>query len=203
MTIVHCKYASILVHGWTGAHELNSVNEIFNPDKVDEIYDLPLNIRSAAIRSDRDTNYGVVRIELLESLYEHIYMQRLRDPDENNWQHNIIPLTEVASLQPTSRNKLRAHLKNVRTGVETEVDFDVVIVATGYNRSIPQSLLQNTKDLLVKDSTGSECWNIGRDYKLQYGEGKVASNAGIWLQGCCESTHGVSNYPEFKSCPAY
>ena len=130
-------------------------------------------------------------------------MQRLRDPDENNWQHNIIPLTEVASLQPTSRNKLRAHLKNVRTGVETEVDFDVVIVATGYNRSIPQSLLQNTKDLLVKDSTGSECWNIGRDYKLQYGEGKVASNAGIWLQGCCESTHGVSNYPEFKSCPAY
>lgn len=201
--IAHCKYASILVQDWTGIHELYSVNEIFNPDQVDEIYSLPLNIRSAAIRSDRDTNYGVVRIELLESLYEQIYIQRLRDPDENNWQHNIIPLTEVASLRPTSRNKLRARLKSVRTGMETEVDFDAVIVATGYNRSVPQNLLKNTRDLLAKDPNGRECWNIGRDYKLQYEEGKVASNSGIWLQGCCESTHGVSNYPESKPRPAY
>lgn len=179
------------------------MNEIFNPHKVDEIYALPLNIRSAAIQRDRDTNYGVVRIELLESLYEHIYVQRLRDPDENNWQHKIIPLTEITSLQPTPQNKLRARLKSVRTGVETEVDFDAVIVATGYNRSIPRSLLKNTKDLLAKDTTGCECWNVGRDYKIQYGEGKVASNAGIWLQGCCESTHGVSSYPELKTCPIY
>lgn len=179
------------------------MNEIFNPDKVDKIYVLPLNIRLAAIQKDRNTNYGVVRIELLESLYEHMYTQRLRDPDENNWQHRIIPLTEIVGLQPTTRNKLRARLKGVRTGLETEEDFDAVIVATGYNHSVTRGLLENTRDLLPKDKTGRECWNVGRDYKLQYREGKVSANAGIWMQGCCEITHGVSSCPESKACSLY
>jgi len=174
-----------------------SVNEIFNPEKVDELYSLPPGVRTAAIRRDKDTNYGVVRIELLERLYEDLYSQRLRDPNEKNWVHNIVPLTDVASVQPnTSNGRLRVCMKNVRSGMEIKEDFDAIIVATGYIRNIHQTILASTRDLLKKDTTGCECWGVGRDYKLQYDTDKIADNAGIWLQGCCEVTHGVSSSPE-------
>ncbi|RPB21804.1 hypothetical protein L211DRAFT_840437 [Terfezia boudieri ATCC MYA-4762] len=170
------------------------VNEIFNPEKVDELYSLPSDDRTAAIRRDKDTNYGVVRIELLERLYEDLYSQRLRDPNEKNWVHNIVPLTDVASVQPNASNsKLRVCMKNIRSGMESKEDFDAIIVATGYIRDIYQTILASTRDLLKKDATGCECWSVGRDYKLQYDIDKVADNAGIWLQGCCEVTHGLSD----------
>lgn len=170
----------------------DSVNEIFNPEKVDELYALPADIRSAAIRRDKDTNYGVVRIELLERLYESLYAQRLRYPNEKDWRHKIIPLTDVAGvLSESQTGRMRIRMKNVRSGIEGEEDFDAVIVATGYVRNEHQKIL-NIKNLLKRDSAGQECWSVGRDYKLQHEEGSVAANAGIWLQGCNEITHGVS-----------
>lgn len=34
---------------------------------------------------------------------------------------------------------------------------------------------------------------VGRDYKILYDDRKVDEEAGIWLQGCNERTHGVSH----------
>lgn len=165
---------------------------------MDEFYSLSSDVRTAAIKRNKDTNYGVVRIELLEHLYEDLYSQRLRDPNEGSWAHNIVPLTGVASVQPNApNNRLRVRMKNIISGMETEEDFDAIVVATGYIRNLHQAILASTRDLLKKDATGCECWSVGRDYKLQYDTGKVADNAGIWLQGCCEVTHGVSSPPEF------
>ncbi|KAF8460396.1 L-lysine 6-monooxygenase (NADPH-requiring)-domain-containing protein [Kalaharituber pfeilii] len=168
------------------------VNEIFNPEKVDEIYALSPEVRAQSIRSDKATNYGVVRLELLERLYEHIYLQKLRDPNEENWPHNIIPLTEVVGVQ-NSGPRLKLRLRHVRSGVETLEQFNAVVVATGYIRNIHETILKNTKHMLKKDEAGCEFWSVGRDYKLQYEEGKIAANAGVWLQGCCEGTHGLSD----------
>lgn len=169
------------------------MNEIFNPEKVDELYSLPADVRSAVIRRDKDTNYGVVRLGLIERLYEHLYAQRLHDPNEKNWPHNIVPLTDIASVSSNSINdRLRVRMKNIRTGKEIEEDFDAIIVATGYVRNAYQTILKNTKSLLQKDASGTECWNVGRNYKVEYQQGKLAADAGIWLQGCCENTHGVS-----------
>lgn len=177
-----------------------SVNEIFNPEKVDELYSLPSDVRTVAISRDKDTNYGVVRIELLEHLYENLYSQRLRDPNEKNWAHKIVSLTDVTGVQPNAPNdRLRVHMKNVRSGIETIEDFDAIIVATGYIRNMHQTILASTRDLLKKDATGCECWSVGRDYQLQYDAGAIADNAGIWLQGCCEVTHGVSELSSLES----
>lgn len=174
-----------------------SVNEIFNPGKVDEMFSLSPYIRSQAIHRNKDTNYGVVRLELLERLYEHLYAQRLRDPNEDNWVHNIIPLTDITNVHRNgSTSKLTVTLQNVQTRVETIEEFDAIIVATGYVRNVHETILNNTKDLLKKDTAGRESWSVGRDYKLQYEKEKIAANAGVWLQGCCEVTHGVSCYPE-------
>jgi L-ornithine N5-oxygenase len=34
---------------------------------------------------------------------------------------------------------------------------------------------------------------VRRDYKVDFDEQKLDGNAGIWLQGCNEKTHGVSS----------
>ena len=65
------------------------MNGIYNQTEAD---------RAAAIALDRGTNYGVVRLELLEYLYEKVYMQRLRNPDEEQWRCRIIPNRAVISL---------------------------------------------------------------------------------------------------------
>lgn len=80
-------------------------------------------------------------------------------------------------------------LRNTRTG-ETEMTagFDAVIVATGYVRNFHETLLKPAKGVIKGDSC-----TVGRDYRIKFREGTVAEDSGVWLQGCCESSHGVSN----------
>src|ERR1700722_3998701 len=83
-----------------------SVNEIFDPDRVEGIYNQNAPDRAAAIALDRGTNYGVVRLELLEHLYEKLYMQRLRNPDETQWPAQILPNRAVLSASQSSDSKI-------------------------------------------------------------------------------------------------
>lgn len=36
-------------------------------------------------------------------------------------------------------------------------------------------------------------WSVGRNYGVQFEKGTVSSDAGLWLQGCNEGTHGLSD----------
>lgn len=167
---------------------LCSVNEIFDPSRVDTLYTLPAEIRRESIIQDRATNYGVVRLELIEHLYDTLYHQRLQNPDESAWPHNIIPLRDVIGIEENKLGEIHLKLRNTRTGeTESTAGFDAVIVATGYTRNTHETLLKPAKELMK-----GGCCTVGRNYKVKFQEGKVAENSGIWLQGCCESTHGVS-----------
>ncbi len=66
-----------------------SVNEIFDPDRVNEIYALEDHERGLTIAENRPTNYSVVRPELLDRLYEKMYHQQLREPNKDRWKHQI------------------------------------------------------------------------------------------------------------------
>ena len=169
-----------------------SVNEIFDPEKVDEFYDLPTDIREDTLCRNRSTNYGVVRPELLDRLYEIMYHQRLHQSDESKWQYRIVPRREVTGHSRQEDGRTRLKLRNTLTGNITvsESAFDLVIVATGYIRNVHEAMLKATKDLL---QTGR--YDIGRDYKVKYKRDAVANNCGVWLQGCCQDSHGVSPFP--------
>jgi len=164
------------------------VNEIFDPNQVDTMWKLPEAQRTAAILEDRATNYGVVRLPLLEVLYEEQYHQKLRNPDPSTWKHHIIPLRRVIGSSETSTG-IQLDLENTRTGeVETTMAFDAVIFGTGYVRDVHETMLKPSRSLM-KDG---KC-TVGRDYKVQFEEGRVEDSAGVWLQGCCEKTHGLSD----------
>jgi L-ornithine N5-oxygenase len=163
---------------------------------VDDIYNQDASERAAAIALDRGTNYGVVRLELLEHLYEKLYMQRLRNTDEVTWPARIITNSTVVSASQTPDSRLLLKLGSVKgnDASEEELEIDYVFAATGYRRNAHEEMLSNLRPLLSESSATAEKLPVSRDYHVQYDEKKIdRKQAGIWLQGCNEATHGVSS----------
>lgn len=78
--------------------------------------------------------------------------------------------------------------------VQTTKDgFDLVILATGYHRDPFKGILRDLQPLLLHSQEDKEAFHVQRNYRVVCQPGAVCRDAGLWLQGCCESTHGVSN----------
>ncbi|KAI5788365.1 L-lysine 6-monooxygenase (NADPH-requiring)-domain-containing protein [Geopyxis carbonaria] len=193
---LHTKYPNAKTSLFIRQHALKPsddspfVNEIFDPERVDALYQLPASVRASSIAEDRATNYSVVRLNLLENLYDMLYHQRLRNPDQEAWQHRIHPHREIVGSSTGPDGKIDLVLRDTRTGDEVvpPARFDAVIFGTGYKRDVHETILKPTKSLMKN----SAC-SVGRDYKVIFDQGAVAEDAGIYLQGCCEKTHGLSD----------
>jgi hypothetical protein len=60
-------------------------------------------------------------------------------------------------------------------------------------RNAHEAILQKTTGLLHDEcKEGKGRFPVGRGYEVSFDESKVSEDAGVWLQGCNESTHGVS-----------
>ena len=131
-----------------------------------------------------------------------MYHQRIRDPEERNWQYRIVSWKEIVGWQRSTNSStmtngeqdhggaVRLRMRDSMTGKEDpgEDKFDLIIVATGYTRNAHESLLEPTKHLLPSP----DGFTVGRNYSVRYREGALEANCGVWLQGCCEGSHGVS-----------
>lgn len=210
------------------------MNSIFNPEFVDVLYPRPPQYRQSLISDAKATNYGVVRLELIEKLYEVMYDQRREiGSDETKWPHRILGGRRVVGVEETS-DGLRLRVRQAPKGdvaleadglvdVETKesakavesargddevLDVDLIIAATGYRRNAHVEMLKDAWHLLpqnkednqeradqwaVRDVTKTcRVMEVSRDYRVQFQPGVVAPGSGVWLQGCCEGTHGVS-----------
>jgi L-ornithine N5-oxygenase len=180
------------------------VNEIFNPSRIPSTYAQPPSLRATTLALNRGTNYGVVRLPLLEHIYETLYMQRVRlGNEEAHWPHRIMPYRRVVDVEDSSvvTRGVRLHVQDQSSlyldgegGGEERVellDVDAVFVATGYARDVHERLLEDARCLMP--SRDKE-WGVHRDYRVKFADGMVSGEAGVWLQGCCEGTHGVSYY---------
>jgi len=205
-------------HRLTNAY---SVNSIFNPEFIDTIYPKPSAYRANLFADARATNYGVVRLELIEHLFEVMYHQkRTLGPDEKKWPHRIMAARDIIAAEDKGDGlRLRvaplADSGAVDGPLDEEVlDVDLVICATGYKRTAHLDMLKDTWHLLPEvaggdsglprkdrwlvdapgktQETSTRVMEVGRDYGVRFPSGTVAPGSGIWLQGCCEATHGVS-----------
>lgn len=179
----------------------------------------------------RATNYGVVRLELIEHLYERMYDQRRElGVDEKTWPHRILGGRQITTVEPLDDSSLELTvetLPDVRRATTTDssnavggddaiekLEVDLVIAATGYQRTAHVDMLRDSWDLLPKAAPmpsskkalrrGIAGWDVetdqgerklavGRNYQVQFKPESVAAGSGVWLQGCCEGTHGVSS----------
>ncbi|KAL3418492.1 L-ornithine 5-monooxygenase [Phlyctema vagabunda] len=182
------------------------VNEIFDPDRVDGIYAEAASSRAAALQLNRATNYGVVRLSLLEHIYEAMYMQRFSEPDPSRWRCQILNNKTVTAARAASSSTSSSSssyssssssadddvsrlVLTLNNGTE-EIEADYVFTATGYQRDAHTDLL-GLLTYLAADQRG--VFRVARDYRVLLDEGKVSDRAGIWLQGCNEATHGLSD----------
>ena len=171
------------------------VNEVFDPDCVDEFFASSAQERAEALQSVRCTNYGVVRLELLEHIYNKIYLQRVTQPDPSQWQHRLETGMEVMEVtEPVENGPLRLIYRHIgfsrRKDSPRTYDCDAVITATGYKRDSHLEMLEELKEL---GQLRNGAWQVGRDYRLQLDEELVSNDAGIWLQGSNEATHGIAD----------
>jgi L-ornithine N5-monooxygenase len=166
------------------------VNEIFNPSTVNTIYTLPRSARQALYTSNRATNYSVVRPELLESLYAKLYTQHLHYATESAWPHRIIPHSTLTSAKLTNEKTLDLMFSNPLMHETTSwTNIDLLILGTGYTREAHKAILQPVAHLLENCDTS----DVRRDYSLKFKPDTVSARCGIWLQGCCEASHGLSD----------
>ena len=184
------------------------MNEIFNPSRTDCTYARAPKLRAATLLEDKGTNYGVVRLGLLEHIYETLYMQRIRygntPAEEAHWPHRIMPYRRVVDVSdsPVRPGGVRLQVHDSSPlyfsespGAQEQketLDVDVVFVATGYHRDLHETLLKDARHLMPGGELEGAKWQVQRDYRINFTEKSVADNAGVWLQGCCETTHGVS-----------
>ncbi|KAI1353875.1 L-lysine 6-monooxygenase (NADPH-requiring)-domain-containing protein [Xylaria sp. FL0043] len=200
------------------------VNSIFNPSYVDELFSRSSEQRQSLLGDARSTNYGVVRLELIEHLYERMYDQlRNLGRDSKKWPHRILGSTTIAGVE-SEGDRIRLMVRPfsatnndqegvyVKSDADEILDCDLVIAATGYQRQAHLTMMEDVADLLPEspepingvESKGIQRKNydatvrgrpvnVGRDYGLQFAPEKVSPGSGIWLQGCCEGTHGLSD----------
>ncbi|SPJ78447.1 related to L-ornithine N5-hydroxylase [Fusarium torulosum] len=193
------------------------VNSIFNPEYINNLWPRSVKARETLLTEARATNYGVVRLELIEHLFEKMYDQKREiSDDETQWPHRILNGREIASVD-TKGDALEIKVQRVNDGpldgfVDQETfDVDLIIAATGYKRSAHVDMLKDAWTMLPKTVSGRtespkgvNGWNVetqdgerklavGRDYRVKFSPGSVAEDSGVWLQGCCEGTHGLSD----------
>ncbi|KAF7573967.1 IucD, Lysine-ornithine N-monooxygenase [Pyrenophora tritici-repentis] len=173
------------------------VNEIFNASKVDEVYHRSLGVRSRTILDDKNTNYGVVRVKLLERIYESLYRERLGGNPAKKPMHQILNFRSVVAVNKATPDSesLCLTIQILPGSCESKQDLttmevDLLIAATGYKHGYPDDILDGCASLISDEKGG---WRVDRDYRLMFDEGKVSRGAGIWLQGCNEATHGLSD----------
>lgn len=170
------------------------VNEVFNPEAVDTFFEQPEDFRCVNLKKNKATNYSVVRLELIEKIYEDLYVQGVMQPDKRAWKQQILPLKEILEVVDNGPDqRIDLTLKDIdplnKNRKET-LSVDAIVLATGYRRDGHVDMLRNCQAI---NANPAGQWKAGRNYGLELDREAVGAGVGIWLQGCNEATHGLSD----------
>ncbi|KAI0647069.1 lysine/ornithine N-monooxygenase [Trametes meyenii] len=147
-------------------------NEIFDPASTDLMFGLPSKReRQHVLREYNPTNYSVVNMRTIDSLYEVMYHQKLldsiksrtgRQEDSDRTRISLRPYNSIfaAEVVPGStdgaRETIRLTLHGVLDRADSQNTYDAVFCGTGYDRDSWVHLLAGSnlgEHLGVKSST--------------------------------------------------
>lgn len=181
---LHGRFSSVrvdmLIRGTTlkPADDTPFVNEIFNPQYTDFIFNQPASLREDILRQYRNTNYAVVDADLIRKLYGIVYQQQVTGDERLR----LLSMHEVRQVnaQPA---EIELSLVDAAAGTASARGYDAVVLATGYERDSGQRLLSSLDTYLIDGG-------VERDYRLRT---KPDFQPSIYLQGYSEATHGLSD----------
>ncbi|MBP6366301.1 MAG: lysine N(6)-hydroxylase/L-ornithine N(5)-oxygenase family protein [Nitrosomonas sp.] len=154
------------------------VNEIFNTDFTDYVFNSPEQERSKILDEFWHTNYAAPDLILIEQIFNVLYQQKVSGIER----HRFLRRHEVRKAIAQSKG-IQFTLHDLNTDNERTVTYDAVVLATGYHRD-------HYKSLLAPLIPYFEDLTVDRQYRVcSASHFKPA----IFLQGACESSHGLSD----------
>ncbi|MFE0377459.1 SidA/IucD/PvdA family monooxygenase [Streptomyces inhibens] len=170
--------------------------EVFFPEFIDYYYDASHKSKSALDHQLRYTNYSAADIDVLTAYHTKLYEQRL----DGEYQIQLIRNTDIVSAD-SSKSGITMELFEQHVGDNGSLEADFVIVATGFvdltdeqGENFLPRVLSPVQHLV--DRTPLRHARIGRDYRLQPGAGEELPP--VYLNGLCETTHGLGDAGSFS-----
>jgi len=173
--------------------------EVFYPDFIDFFYNLSSEERSDVSHKLRSTNYSAVDGDVLHELYHGMYEDKII-----NKERVMMLKNKVVDSVLDYGSEIELKISDKYSKENKKLSFNYIVLATGFNDyafsedgevSIP--LLVGV-DHVFKNSFGN--YNISRDYKLVPVDKNTSEHiGGIFLNGLCESTHGLGDAGSISS----
>ena len=143
----------------------------------------------------RNSNYSAADADVIERLSVAMYEDRL-DGEQRTTLRKFSAVDSAAKEE----SRIRVRFREVHTGQSESALFDAVILATGFRDLGPSdhqervpAVLNPVAEDLEYDEDGR--LRVSRDYQLSW---KNGSPAGIFLNGLCESSHGLGDAGSFS-----
>lgn len=161
--------------GLSSVDESPFVNQVFDPEVVDEFHAAPPRVREDLLRRHSNTNYGAVEHALTEDLFARWYRERVG----GERRLRVHRTSEVTACVPADDGLLEATIRNTMTGEQHTAPFDAVVCATGF-RPAALTGLSGLGD-------GGEI-RVARSHRALVGGEEVP---GLYVQGADLVTHGL------------
>ena len=154
-------------------------NELFYASFIDEFHAASPEARDQLLREMNRTNYSGLAPHMLETLYRQMYLERLTGTERLQ----MVTMAEVSAARMDG-DEVVLTLINRKTGRSEEMTFDIVLLGTGFTKSMPKVI----QDLAT--SVGVDTISVNRQYHMNL---PPNITAGCYLQGVNEATHGIAD----------
>ena len=172
-------------------------DEVYFPGFVDTFFQASPQDKERLRRELVFTNYSAADRDVIDALYVRLYRERLTGQQGLR----VETLTEVSRVLPQpSGIELELH-HTVRRTRATE-SFDLVVLATGFKDlgvgpgKEPYPALISGVAGLVDLSSGA--LGVELDYRVRFADESRAQAAPLYLNGLCESSHGMGDAGSFS-----
>ncbi|MBZ6081333.1 SidA/IucD/PvdA family monooxygenase [Streptomyces olivaceus] len=173
------------------------MDEVYFPEFVDYYYAAPDESKRALNADLRYTNYSAADGDVINRLYLQLHEDRL-----SGIQHTTVHrCSEVLSCEERQQG-IRLELKDPHTGDREALDVDLVVLATGFRdlgaedcgaREFLPALLDSIRDAVAVTEGGRA--KVSRDYRLELAGAEAPL---IYMNGLCETTHGMGDAGSFS-----
>jgi len=170
-------------YGYSPADDTAFANRVFDPSAVDDFFRAPTEVKDMILGYHANTNYSVVDPGLIESLYRKHYHEKVSGRERLRFL-NVSRVTDAVA----AGDQVKLAVESLLDGGHEVLTADLVVYATGYRPSDPGHLLGGLAQRCVRDDAGRLA--ISRDYRVVT---DPALQAGIYVQGATEHTHGLSS----------
>jgi L-ornithine N5-oxygenase len=170
-------------YGYSPADDSPYANRIFDPHAVGEFFAADEDVKARLMDYHRNTNYGVVDLELIEDLYRKAYLEKVRGTQRLR----MINASRVVDVNEAA-GQVRVLVRSLLDGTTEELAADAVVFATGYEPGDIRPLLGELDRRCVRDGRGLPV--VERDYRIRTDR---QFHCGLYLQGGTEHSHGITS----------